>query len=87
MRGEFSGSAIKRIKQSIKKNGFDHDNPIEIAIINGKRIIIDGHHRARAAGAAGYRNVPVIIRELTPEKAAKFWQQALEAAQNLGTRF
>lgn len=81
---EFSSSNIRRIRDDMKVNGYDIDHPIEIAVIDGRNVIIDGHHRARAAGAAGVRDVPVVIRELAPEQAALYLQQAAEAAQRLG---
>ena len=41
-----SGSQVKRLVKDMKTNGFDVNEPIDAAIVNGKVIIIDGHHRA-----------------------------------------
>lgn len=84
---EFSGSAIKRLKKNMQADGFNDDFPIDIAEIDGRKIIIDGHHRARAAGAAGIQEVPVRIVLVTPEQAITLLEQAAEAAENLGLPF
>ena len=68
-------------------SGYDDFPPIEIVEVRGKQIVIDGHHRARAAGAAGIDRVPVIVRELPPGVGLDFYHQAIEAAEDLGTPF
>ena len=83
-RSEFSGNNIKRLKRSMQRNGFDERFPIDIADVDGIKIIIDGHHRARAAGAAGIREVPVRVNLVTPEQAGLLLKQAAEATENLG---
>jgi ParB-like chromosome segregation protein Spo0J len=67
----------------MKHEGFDPDNPIRVAEVNGRKIIIDGHHRSRAAGAAGIKRVPVIIEKLSEKEAALLEQEAAEASQSL----
>jgi hypothetical protein len=84
---EFSGNKIKRLRRDIRTNGFDPNHPIEIAIVDGRKIIIDGHHRARAAGAAGVKEVPVIIKQVSPNEATTLFQQAAEAAERFGLPF
>jgi hypothetical protein len=49
---------LKDITENMKKNGCDGD-PIEIYKINGKNLIVNEHHRAKAARQAGNENVPV----------------------------
>ena len=71
----------------MKSNGFNPERAIEIVIVNGKKIIWDGHHWARAAGAAGIKEVPVKILEKSPEVMSKLWHQAAEAASQLGLPF
>jgi intein/homing endonuclease len=67
---EFMGNKIKKYKRQMpSQGGYGNFLPIQVAIVDGKKIIIDGHHRARAAGAAGIKFVPVRIVEVTPEKA------------------
>jgi hypothetical protein len=50
-------------------------------------LIWDGHHRARAAGAAGIKQVPIVLLEKPPEVMGKLWNDAAEAAQRLGLPF
>ena len=85
--GEFSASKIKRLKRDMQANGFNAAFPIEIAEVDGRQIIIDGHHRARASGAAGIKDVPVRIVPVTPEQGDTPLEQAAEAAENLGLPF
>lgn len=68
-RSEVSGSDIKRYADDMKKNGFDQSQPIDVVMVNGKMIIIDGHHRAAAAKLAGIKNIPVRINEVTSKEA------------------
>jgi hypothetical protein len=84
---EFSPKAIKRLKKDMKANGFDPAHPIEVVIVDGKMIIWDGHHRARAAGAAGIKKVPIKILEKSPEMMRELFNQAAQAAQQLGLPF
>ncbi|WP_404462519.1 VENN motif pre-toxin domain-containing protein [Providencia rettgeri] len=52
---EMSGSQVKRLVKDMKANGFNKDEPIDVAVVNGKMIIIDGYHRAEAAEARARR--------------------------------
>jgi filamentous hemagglutinin len=81
---EFSGSQIKRLKKSMQQRGYDPSKPIDIAIVDGRKVIIEGHHRARAAGAAGIKEVPVRIHQVDAATAARLEQEAAQAAQELG---
>jgi filamentous hemagglutinin len=83
-RREFTGSKIKRLKKNMQKNGFNEEYPIDIAEVGGRKVIIDGHHRARAVGAAGIKDVSVRIHPVTPEQGNTLLQEAAEAAENLG---
>lgn len=87
LKSEFTGSKIKKLKRKMQENGFDSSHPIIIAAIDGKNIIIDGHHRARAAGSVGITQVPVIMQNVSPSQATTLLEQAAEAAQNLGLPF
>ncbi|WP_233789000.1 VENN motif pre-toxin domain-containing protein [Dickeya zeae] len=69
-KNEVSGSDIKRYADDMKKNGFDQSQPIDVVMVNGKMIIIDGHHRAAAAKLAGIKTIPVRINEVTSKEAA-----------------
>ncbi|WP_082070907.1 ParB N-terminal domain-containing protein [Gynuella sunshinyii] len=57
---------------------------MDVVEVNGRKIIIDGHHRARAAGGVKLDQVPIRIHEVDPATAAKYEQQAAEAAHALG---
>jgi hypothetical protein len=81
---EFTGSQIKRLKKSMKASGYDSSKPIDIVEVNGRKIIIDGHHRARAAGAAKIKEVPVRIHAVDAATAARLDQEAAQAAHELG---
>ncbi|YBU96764.1 ParB N-terminal domain-containing protein [Dickeya fangzhongdai] len=61
-KNEMSGSQVKRLVKDMKANGFDVNEPVDVAIVNGKAIIIDGHHRAEAAVKAGIKDIPFIIQ-------------------------
>lgn len=56
-----SGSQVKRLTRDMKANGYKNDELVDAAIVNGKIIIIDGHHRAEAASKAGVKDIPFII--------------------------
>ncbi|MGR2855595.1 hypothetical protein FY046_06005 [Erwinia sp. 1181_3] len=74
-----SGSQVKRLVKDMKTNGFDVNEPIDAAIVNGKVIIIDGHHRAEAAAKAGIKDVPVRIHDVTTEQGDQLLREAAEA--------
>ena len=75
-----TGSRVKRLAKDMKANGFDQSKAIEAAEVNGRYIIVDGHHRTAAAVRAGIDKVPVKIKTVSPEEAAKLSQDATEAA-------
>lgn len=58
-------SQLKKLTEGMKKNGWTGD-PVEIFEINGKKLIVDGHHRVRAAKQAGIENIPT--RTLTEQE-------------------
>ena len=84
LKGEYSSNKIKRLKKAMQKSGFDPKKPIKIIEVDGRKIIVDGHHRARAAGSAGIKEVPVEVIEVSSEVAKQYLQQAAEAAERLG---
>jgi len=77
---EMTGSQIKRLTSKMKANGFDPAHPIEVATVEDRQIIIDGHHRAAAAVRAGMHQVPVTVTPVTPARAAQLAGEAAEAA-------
>ena len=54
---EMSGSKIKRLRKKISEKGFDPEQPIEVADVDGRLIILDGHHRGAAARQLGIKRV------------------------------
>jgi filamentous hemagglutinin len=78
-KNEMSGSQVKRLVKDMKTNGFDANEPVDVAIVNGKAIIIDGHHRAEEAAKAGIKNMPVRIHEVTKEQGDQLLREAAEA--------
>lgn len=77
---EMTGNKIKRLTSDMKANGFDPAHPIEVAEVEGRQIIIDGHHRAAAAVRAGIQEVPIKVTPLSPAQAAKLAEEAGETA-------
>jgi hypothetical protein len=84
---EFSSSKIRRLRRAMRADGFRPSGAIDIVEVDGVRIILDGHHRARAAGAVGIADVPVRIWQVSEESGATLWSQAVEAAERLGLRW
>ncbi|MGG4675407.1 ParB N-terminal domain-containing protein [Providencia sp. Me1] len=74
-----SGSQVKRLVKDMKANGFNMNEPIDVAIVNGKMIIIDGHHRAEVARKAGIKDIPVRINTVTKEQGDQLLREAAEA--------
>jgi filamentous hemagglutinin len=75
-----SGSQVKRLKRDMQQRGFDPSKPIDVADVDGRQIILDGHHRARAAAQAGIRDVPVRVNPVTREQADQLLREAAEAS-------
>lgn len=48
-----------------------------------KNIIWNGHHRARAAGAAGIKQVPIVLLEKPPEVMESFGMKRQKRHSNL----
>jgi ParB family chromosome partitioning protein len=59
------------ILQDIQKNGFDIAEPP--VIWKGKKVVVDGRTRVRAAKAAGLLEIPVVERDFESLDDAKFY--------------
>jgi len=81
-RSEMSGSQVKRLRKNMKANGFDPKKPIEAADVDGRLIIIDGHHRTKAAIGAGIKKVSVKVRKVNRDQGRQLLQEAVEARHN-----
>ena len=87
-RSEMTSGKVRKYSKTMKEQGGYGDfPPIEVAEIDGKMIIVDGHHRAAAAKAAGISKVPIKIVPKTPEEAARLLQDSIEAAADLDRSF
>ncbi|VUS93918.1 hypothetical protein SB6423_03384 [Klebsiella pasteurii] len=73
---EMSGSQVKRIAKDMKANGYKVDKPVDVAIVNGKMIIIDGHHRAEVARKAGIKDIPVRVHPVTKVQGDQLLREA-----------
>jgi RHS repeat-associated protein len=78
-RDEMSGSKVNRLAKDMKANGYDASHPIDAANVDGKLIILDGHHRAQAAAKAGVREVPVNVHNVSRQQADQLMREAAEA--------
>ena len=76
---EMSGSKIKRLKTKIREKGFDPEQPIEVVYIDGKLIILDGHHRTSVARQLRLKLVPIKRIEVTPAQEQQLLLEAAEA--------
>ncbi|BAN46028.1 RHS repeat-associated core domain-containing protein [Metapseudomonas resinovorans] len=63
-KNEMSGSQIKRLEKSMKKDGFDQSKPVDVwKRPDGRLEIQDGHHRTEAAKKAELKSIPVRVWE------------------------
>jgi RHS repeat-associated protein len=62
---ETSTGHVERLKKSILKDGFDASKPILVAEDGASLIILDGHHRQRAAILAKQKRVPILRRAVS----------------------
>jgi RHS repeat-associated protein len=76
---EMSGSKIKSLAKDMQENGFDKSKAIDVVNVNGKLIIIDGHHRAEAAKRAGIKEVPINSSKADPKQGKELLDQAAGA--------
>lgn len=63
----FNEEALEELTDSIRKNGVIQPLVLATGEEEGKFIIIAGERRWRAAGLAGLRRVPAVVRELSRE--------------------
>ena len=53
--------------------------PIEAADVDGKLIILDGHHCTKAAIGAGIKEVPVNVNKVTKNQADQLLREVAES--------
>jgi hypothetical protein len=83
---EMTGSKVKRYASDMRANGYDPAFPVDAARVDGRLIIIDGHHRTEAAIKAGLKEIPVRVIPISPERATQLGNQAAEAAAQRALR-
>ncbi len=80
---EMTSSKVKRLKSEIKVANYNINTPIEVGKIEGKFIIIDGHHRVKAARELGLKKIPIIVKLIEDKSIANsLIMQAAEAMQS-----
>jgi YD repeat-containing protein len=77
-RDEMSGSKVERLSKDMKVNGYNSNHPIDVADVDGKLVIVDGHHRRQAAVRAGVQKVPVNIHSVNREQADRLLREIAE---------
>ena len=83
---EMTGNKVKRLKKKMEQEGYDSDYPVEYAEVDGKKILIDGHHRTAAARKARIKEIPAAKKDVTPDEASQLLDDAAEAAQERASR-
>jgi filamentous hemagglutinin len=78
-----SGSKVKRLTKDMKENGFDPEHPVEYVTVDGRKVIVDGHHRTEAARKARIKEIPAIEKQVTPEQAEKLASDAAKPGKNV----
>lgn len=64
----FQSNSINDLINSVKANGYNQDFPIEIVIADGKKCIIEGHHRNFGSAYAGKTLIPYKVLAIDDEK-------------------
>lgn len=72
-------SRVESITQSIIDDKYDNSQPLHIWHVEGKYVLIDGHHRREASLQAGLYDVPCYLHEFD------YIEQALKYAISLQT--
>lgn len=79
-KNEMEPSKIKKMTKDMKENGYGKKYPpIDAAFVDGKLIILDGHHRAAAASRAGITEVPVNIYTVSKEVGDQLIHEVAES--------
>jgi RHS repeat-associated protein len=87
LQSEMSNSKRDRYAKKMRSSGWDESkDPIDVAEVNGKLIILDGHHRARAAQKARLPSVPIRRTDVTPEQGQQLLNEVSEAAAEASNR-
>ena len=78
-KNEMSPNQVKKLRREMRKSGFDDSKPVDVADINGKMVILDGHHRTQAAIGAGIKEIPANVVKATGKQGDQLLKEAAEA--------
>lgn len=76
---EMSSSKLKKLRKKLHQQGFDSQQPIEVADVDGKLIIVDGHHRTAVAKQLKIKSVPIRRQKVSSSQEELLLLQAAEA--------
>ncbi|WP_165495730.1 polymorphic toxin-type HINT domain-containing protein [Marinobacter halodurans] len=77
---EMSESRVNSYRKKYRKAGEYNQEPIDVADVGGgKKIILDGHHRAQAAAREKINEVPIRIHKASEAEAEQLLREAAEA--------
>ena len=76
---QMSKSRVNSLRKKIQKYDYDAGEPIKVAEVEGKLIIIDGHHRHQASARERLAEVPVEVYKVSPKKQKEYLEDVAEA--------
>jgi ParB family chromosome partitioning protein len=62
----FDSETYEELKRSIKQHGILQ--PLQVALVDGKYVLVDGLHRLMIARELGYKTVPCIVKRMTEDQ-------------------
>jgi ParB family chromosome partitioning protein len=62
----FDSETYEELKRSIKQHGILQ--PLQIALVNNKYVLVDGLHRLMIARELGFKTVPCIVKEMSEDQ-------------------
>jgi RHS repeat-associated protein len=79
-KSQLENSVVNKLAKDMKENGFDDEHPISTISVNGKNVILDGHHRVAAAIKANIKQIPVTTHPSPgAEMEREVWGDAMNA--------
>lgn len=79
---EMTGNKIKTLMKKMKEHQFNPEKPIEVADVQGRLIILDGHHRTVAARRLRLAKVPIRKKQVSLLQEQQLLQEVAEASKN-----